>query len=93
MPIADVISLHLPVTPQTKNLFNDEMFSYVKNGAIFINTSRAGVVDENALIKAVKEKDLKVGLDVFADEPEGKTGDVSSPLQELDNVYVTHKML
>lgn len=90
LPIADVISLHLPVTPQTKNLFNDEMFSYVKNGAIFINTSRAGVVDENALIKAVKEKDLKVGLDVFADEPEGKTGSVSSPLQELDNVYVTH---
>ena len=90
LPIADVISLHLPVTPQTKNLFNDEMFSYVKNGAIFINTSRAGVVDEKALIKAVKEKDLKVGLDVFADEPEGKTGSVSSPLQALDNVYITH---
>lgn len=90
LPIADVISLHLPVTPQTKNLFNDEMFSYVKDGAIFINTSRAEVVDENALIKAVKEKNLKVGLDVFADEPESKTGSVSSPLQELDNVYVTH---
>ena len=40
------------------------MFGYMKKGAIFINTSRAGVVDEDALIKAIKEKGLKVGLDV-----------------------------
>ncbi len=90
LPIADVVTLHLPVTPQTKNLFNEQMFSYMKEGAIFINTSRAGVVDEDALIKAVKEKNLKVGLDVFNDEPESKTGSVSSKLQELENVYVTH---
>ena len=42
------------------------------------------------MIKAVKEKDIHVALDVFMDEPEGKTGSVSSKLQELDNVYVTH---
>ncbi len=90
LPIADVVSLHLPVTSQTKNLFNSKMFGYMKEGAIFINTSRAGVVDEDALIAAVKEKNLRVGLDVFADEPETKTGTVSSKLMELDNVYVTH---
>ncbi len=90
LPIADVVSVHLPVTPETKGLFDDKMFGYMKEGAIFINTSRAGVVDEEALIKAVKEKNLRAGLDVFADEPEGKSGEVSSKLQELDNVYVTH---
>jgi len=90
LPIADVVTLHLPQTPQTKKLFNDKMFGFMKNGAIFINTSRSGVVDEEALIKAVNEKNLKVGLDVFDGEPEDKSGPVSSKLQSLDNVYVTH---
>lgn len=90
LPIADIVSVHLPVTPQTKNLFDDKMFGYMKDGAMFINTSRAGVVDEKALIKAVEEKKIKAGLDVFADEPEGKSGEFISPLQEVENVYVTH---
>lgn len=90
LPIADVISVHLPATKETKNLFNEKLFGMMKNGAIFINTSRAEVVDEDALIKAVKEKNLRVGLDVFNGEPEEKTGSVVSKLQELDNVYVTH---
>ncbi len=90
LPIADVISIHLPQTPDTKNLFDDKMFGLIKKGAILINTSRAGVINEEALIKAVKEKNLKVGLDVFSGEPEDKAGPVSSKLQELENVYVTH---
>ncbi|MCL6098868.1 MAG: NAD(P)-binding domain-containing protein [Bacteroidetes bacterium] len=90
LPIADIVTVHLPQTPETKNLFNEKMFGYMKKGAIFINTSRAGVVDEEALAKAVKEKGLKVGLDVFKNEPEEKSGPVSSKLQELENVYVTH---
>lgn len=90
LPKADVISIHLPVTPETKNLFDDKMFSYVKEGALLVNTSRAGVIDEEALMRAVKEKNIRVGLDVFQDEPEGKDGEVKSPLQELENVYVTH---
>lgn len=90
LPIADVISVHLPATKETKNLFNEKLFGMMKNGAIFINTSRAEVVDEDALIKAVKEKNLRVGLDVFNGEPEEKTGSVVSKLQELENVYVTH---
>lgn len=90
LPLADIVSLHLPATPQTKGLFNEQMFSYMKDGAILINTSRADVIDEEALIKAVKEKNLRVGLDVFVGEPEQKSGGVSSKLQELENVYVTH---
>jgi len=90
LPIADVISVHLPITPETKNLFNDKMFSYMKDEAIFINTSRAGVVDEDALLRAIESKNLRVGLDVFKDEPEGKVGVVNSKLQNYPNVYVTH---
>lgn len=90
IPQADVISLHLPQTPQTKGMFNKEMFELVKTGAIFVNTSRPGVIDEAALIAAVSEKKLKVGLDVFNDEPEGKGGEFTSPLQNVPNVYVTH---
>ncbi|WKZ70547.1 MAG: phosphoglycerate dehydrogenase [Melioribacteraceae bacterium] len=90
LPIADVVSLHLPLTPNTKGLFNDKMFSYMKNGAYFINTSRPGVVDEDALIKAVKEKGIRAGLDVFMDEPEQKSGEVKSNLQDVDGIYVTH---
>src|SRR3989339_798546 len=90
LPIADIVTVHLPQNNETKNLFDDKMFGYMKKGAIFINTSRAGVVNEDALIRAVKEKGLKVGLDVFHGEPEAKDGPVSSKLQELDNVYVTH---
>jgi D-3-phosphoglycerate dehydrogenase len=90
LPIADVVSLHLPLTPNTKGLFNDKMFSYMKNGAYFINTSRPGVVDEDALIKAVKEKGIRAGLDVFMDEPEQKSGEVKSKLQDVDGIYVTH---
>ncbi|MDX9923937.1 MAG: phosphoglycerate dehydrogenase [Ignavibacteriaceae bacterium] len=90
LPIADIVSLHLPATPQTKNLFNDKMFSMMKDGAILINTSRADIIDEDALIKAVKEKNIRVGLDVFKGEPESKSGEVSSKLMELENVYITH---
>jgi len=90
LPICDVVSIHLPLTPQTRGLFNKEMFGYLKPGTIFINTSRAEVVDQDALIEAVTTKGIRAGLDVFAGEPEGKKGDVSSPLQNLPNVYVTH---
>jgi D-3-phosphoglycerate dehydrogenase len=90
LPIADVISIHLPLTPQTRGLFNKQMFDCVKPGAIFINTSRAEIVEEDALIEAIKTKNLKVGLDVISEEPEAKKCEFKSKLQGLPNVYVTH---
>jgi D-3-phosphoglycerate dehydrogenase / 2-oxoglutarate reductase len=90
LPIADIISIHLPLTNDTYHLFDEKMFNYLKPNTIFINTSRAEIVEETALINALKTKNIKVGLDVFDDEPEGKDGIVSSPLQEFENVYVTH---
>ena len=90
LPKADLITLHLPSTPETRGMFNDKVFGYMKEGAFLINTSRPDVIDEDALITAVKEKDIHAALDVFIDEPEYKQGEVHSKLQELENVYLTH---
>ncbi len=90
LPLCDIISIHLPATPQTKGLFNKQMFSYMKNGAYLINTSRQDVINEDDLLEAIKEKNLRVAVDVFKGEPEGKSGEVKSKLQDNPNVYVTH---
>ena len=90
LALCDVVSIHLPATSETKGLFNKKMFSYMKDGAYLINTSRQDVIVEDDLLEAIKEKNLRVALDVFKGEPEGKTGEVKSKLQDNPNVYVTH---
>ena len=60
---ADVISVHLAVTPDTKHLLNTKFFNKMKNEAIFVNTSRGEIVDTAALHKAIDEKALRVGID------------------------------
>ncbi len=79
---SDIISVHMPLTPQTRGMFNHETFSKMKDGAIFINTARGEIVDESALIKAVKSKGIKAGIDVYSKEPP----DFESELFKLDNV-------
>lgn len=90
VPMCDVITLHLPSTPQTKGLFNKDMFGYMKPGAFLINTARADLIDEDAMLEAIKEKNIRVAMDVFKGEPEGKTGEVKSKLQDNPNIYITH---
>lgn len=87
---SDIISLHLPSNEKTKNLFNEKMFDLMKKGTILINTSRSTVINETDLLKAISEKNVFAGLDVFNGEPEGKDGTVSSALQSNPNIYVTH---
>ena len=76
---ADVVSVHLAMTPDTKHLLNNNFFNKMKDGAIFVNTSRGEIVDTAALRKAIDEKALRVGLDVFENEP-------GSGLAEFDQV-------
>lgn len=83
---ADVISLHLRLTPDTEKSVNAEMISLMKPTAYLINTSRAGVVDKDALVKALEEK--KIGgaaLDVFWQEPIP----ADDPILKLDNLTMT----
>ena len=90
LPMCDIVTIHLPATPETKGLFNKEMFSYMKPNSLLVNTSRADIIDEDALLEAITEKNIRVAVDVFKGEPEDKTGTVSSKLQSNPNVYVTH---
>ncbi len=82
---SDIISIHLPLTEKTRGMFGEKEFSMMKDGAIFINTARGEIVDIKALIKAVKTKGIKAGLDVFPEEPP----DFSSEIFKLDNVIVS----
>lgn len=67
--ISDLISVHLAATSETKHFINKDFFNRMKDGAIFINTSRGEVVDTTDLTEAIDEKGLRVGLDVYENEP------------------------
>lgn len=86
----DIASVHVALKPETKGLAGAEFFAAMKPGAFFINTSRAEVVDEAALEKAVREKGIRAGLDVFAGEPTGGSGEVSALIFQLPGVIGTH---
>ncbi len=82
---ADFISVHVPLLDSTKHLINEERLSIMKENAYLINTSRGPVVDENALVKILKDKKIKgAALDVFEEEPELAEG-----LADLENVILT----
>lgn len=87
---SDVLSVHLASTPETRNLIGPEVFDALRPRAIFINTSRADVIDQAALESAVKSKGIRAGLDVFRLEPSGATGDFADPIIALPGVYGTH---
>ena len=86
----DVLSVHLALNAGTKGLVNAAVLDRLKPGSSFINTARAEVVDHAALENAVRERNIRVGLDVFAGEPSGATGAFSLPIAALPNVYGTH---
>jgi D-3-phosphoglycerate dehydrogenase len=86
---ADVVSVHLALTPDTRGLLGGDFFAALRPGTLFVNTARAEVVDEAALLDAVRSRGLRVAVDVFAGEPAGGTGTVESPLFK-EGVYGTH---
>lgn len=87
---ADILSIHLALNSDTRGIIGDGVFASMKPGAMFLNTSRAEVVDQAALIRAIEERQIKAGLDVFAEEPSGGTGAVDSPLFKLPGVIGAH---
>jgi D-3-phosphoglycerate dehydrogenase len=87
---SDILSVHVALKVETRGLVGDGVFASMRQGAIFINTSRAEVVDQHALERAVKERGLRAGLDVFAEEPSGGAGSVEAPIFQLPGVIGTH---
>ena len=81
---SDYVSIHVPQTPQTTNLLNDARLAQMKPSAFLINTSRGGVIDETALLRALKEKRLAgAALDVRAKEPPAP-----GELESMENVVL-----
>lgn len=82
---ADVVSLHAPLTDQTRHLIGAREVASMKPGAVLINTARGQLIDENALVEALRARHIRgAGLDVFEHEPSIHPG-----LLELDNVVLT----
>lgn len=87
---ADIISLHVPETPQTQNMMGAAEFEVMKDGVIFINASRGTVVDIDALSEALASKKVAgAAIDVFPVEPKGNDEEFISPLRAFDNVILT----
>ena len=84
--LADYITVHLPLNAKTKNFISNKEFSSMKNTCIVVNSARGGIVNERALIEALKKKNvLAAGIDVFEKEPP----DQNNPLFELSNVLLS----
>ncbi len=87
---SDIVSIHSALTSQTKYLINETFFESMKEGAYFINTSRAELVDSFALEKALAHNKIFAGLDVFEGELTSGEGFYSGNLRNFKNVYCTH---
>jgi D-3-phosphoglycerate dehydrogenase / 2-oxoglutarate reductase len=87
---AEIVSVHLALTKETRGFVSAKLLSGLRRDAIIINTARAEVMDYAALAAAVREKGVRVGLDVFAEEPSGATGTITDPIVGLPGVYGTH---
>ena len=88
--LSDIVTINVAANAETKHLVNAEFLAAMRPGAYLINTSRGSVVDEAALAQAVADKGLRVGLDVFQNEPAGATGEFKSAILQVPGVYGTH---
>jgi D-3-phosphoglycerate dehydrogenase len=86
---SSIVSVHVALSKETRDMLGDEFFDQLQPGEIFINTCRAEVVQRDALLRAL-ERGVLVGTDVFHDEPTGKAGDFVDPVAQHPNLYGSH---
>jgi glyoxylate reductase len=82
---ADVVTLHLPLTDETRGLIGARELARMRSGAVLVNVSRGAIIDERALVTVLRTGRIAAGLDVFEDEPLPP----GHPLAELENVVLT----
>jgi len=87
---ADVVSVHLALNPETKNLLGTNFFNAMHEGAYFINTARGEVVDQAALVAAMRNRGIRAGLDVYAVEPTSSTAEFHDEIVKEEGLYGTH---
>lgn len=88
--LSDAVSINVAGTAETRHLVNEEFLAAMKPGAYLINTSRGSVVDETALERAVRERGIRAGVDVYQNEPSGSTGEFQPAIAAVAGVYGTH---
>lgn len=86
----DILSFHTPASEDTRRLVGEALLAAMKPGSVLLNTSRGDLIDEQALIRAMDEKGIRAGLDVYMDEPAVAEGPFDSELARHPNVYGTH---
>jgi D-3-phosphoglycerate dehydrogenase len=90
LAMSDVVTLHVPESPSTKNMFGQKEIAAMKSGSILINAARGTVIDIDALTEALESKHLSgVAIDVFPVEPKGNSEEFMSPLRKFDNAILT----
>jgi D-3-phosphoglycerate dehydrogenase len=87
---ADIVSVHTALNPETRNSINADIFNVMRPGSYFINTARGEVVDQNALVDAIKTRGIRAGLDVYAIEPTSAVAEFVDPIGKDENLYGTH---
>lgn len=87
---ADIVSINVALTPDTDKLCGPGFFAAMKPGAMFINTSRGEIVDESELIKAIRDKGIRAGLDVYQNQPSEKDTAWKPEIASIDGVSLTH---
>jgi D-3-phosphoglycerate dehydrogenase len=87
---SDVLSVHLALTDETRHFVGAAILHRLRPGAVLVNTSRGELVDHAALADAVRTRGLRVGLDVFPDEPSAATASFAPPIVQLPGVYGMH---
>jgi D-3-phosphoglycerate dehydrogenase len=84
------VSVHVALKPETRGLIGTDFFDAMREGAYFINTARGEVVDQEALRRAMRERGIRAGLDVFAAEPTVSAGEFGDDIAHEPNLYGTH---
>jgi len=87
---SDIVSVHLALNSETRGLISAEIFNSMRRGGYFINTARGDVVDQAALVQAMKSRGIRAGLDVYALEPTSSAGDFLDEIAKEENLYGTH---
>jgi len=87
---SDVVSVHLALNPETRNFVDADIFNAMRVGSYFINTARGEVVDQQALVAAMKNRSIRAGLDVYAVEPTSSAGEFHDEIVKEEGLYGTH---
>ena len=88
--VSDIVSVHLALNSETRNFVNADIFNAMAEGTYFINTARGEVVDQPALVAAMRNRGIRAGLDVYAVEPTSSAGEFHDEIVKEEGLYGTH---